>query len=75
MPLTKFRVYQGKHLGYDYDFKTNLTNSEAINTIAGSPLEFAASLYRQHLDRGNLSDRQWYWVHILALEARGCKVR
>ena len=50
-------------------FESTLTDTEAIvilEKMTGN--SFAASLVRQYVVRGRLSERQWPWVHKLAME-------
>lgn len=73
MPVRPYRI-AGIPLGIDYDIWTNLSNSEAIKEIKNNPREFANSLYIQSLEKP-LSQKQWFYVHQLALEGMGINVR
>lgn len=72
--MAPLRTLRGIELGYDFDFQTNLHNYEAINALALIGTEFAQSLYLASQER-KLSAKQMFWVHCLALEAQGVKVR
>lgn len=47
-------------------FESDLTNEEAIHVMAENvDSSFAASLFTQYIKRGDLSPKQWPWVHYL----------
>lgn len=72
--MAPLRTLRGIELGYDFDIQTNLHNHEAINALALIGIEFAQSLYMTSQER-KLSAKQLFWVHCLALESQGVKVR
>ena len=49
-------------------FTSELTDTEAMEIVSKLPSPFAQSLARQWVTRGKLSDRQWPWVHKLAVD-------
>lgn len=72
--MAPLRTIQGIEIGYDFDIQTNLHNHEAIQALAVIGTEFAQSLYLASQEY-KLSAKQLFWVHCLALEAQGVKVR
>ncbi len=72
--MAVLKTIRGRELGYDFDIVTNLHNHEAIAALANVGTEFAQSLYLASQEY-RLSSKQWFWVHCIALEAQGVKVR
>lgn len=72
--MSNLRTIRGYELGYEFDIVTNLYNHEAIAVLEHISTEFAQSLYLASQEY-KLSPKQWFWVHCLALEAQGVKVR
>jgi hypothetical protein len=70
----KPRILDGINLGYNFNVETNLHDDEAINALANIDIEFAQSLYMQAQEY-QLSEKQIFWTHVLALESQGIKVR
>ena len=50
-----------------------MTNQESLEVLRTSTNDFAESLLAQYDERGDLSEKQWYWINKLAQEhaARG----
>ena len=49
-------------------FTSELMDTEAMEIVSKLPSLFVQSLARQWVTRGKLSDRQWPWVHKLAVD-------
>jgi len=55
-------------------FTSDLTNQEAVEIVSKLTSTFALSLATQYARKGRLSDRQWPWVHKLAVATLAPKV-
>ena len=49
-------------------FTSDLSDAQAMEIVSKLPGTFAQSLTRQWVTRGHLSDRQWPWIHKLAVD-------
>lgn len=72
--MAPLRTLRGIALGYNFDFQTNLHNHEAIKALECVGTDFAQSLYRASQEY-QLSPKQLFWAHCIALESQGIKVR
>lgn len=50
-------------------FQSELSSKEALHIVAGLDSQFAKSLTLQYVRNGQLSARQWPWVHKMAVDA------